>query len=190
MGGKGAPKMAEEVTKTKVRLDNERRCLPSYTYSALFILGLIMRQKIYAHIPHWTAWICIRMTEPSSSTYTTPFPMRSLMITWTPSHNNAWAFRACKNRLNFTSKMFYFLGFLFPFPFERDFNIFCVFLSTMSSPLFFFNSASFLASLSPASVPFTGSPFEMVACFPFSSRSPIISYNCYNWIVSIFKFEF
>ena len=62
----------------------------------------------------------------------------------------------------FILNMFYFLGFLFPFPFDRDFNIFCVFLSTMSSPLVFFDSASFLA-LSPASFPFIDcSSFETV----------------------------
>ena len=87
--------------------------------------------------------------------------------------------------------MFYFLGFLFPFPFDRDFNIFCVFLSTMSSPLVFFDSASFLA-LSPASFPFIDcSSFEMVgwgtsfSFFPFSPPSPIVSYNCFQWIICL-----
>ena len=85
--------------------------------------------------------------------------------------------------------MLYFLGFLFPFPFDRDFNIFCVFLSTMSSPLVFFDSASFLA-LSPASFPFIDcSSFETVgwgtsfSFFPFSPPSPIVSYNCFQWII-------
>ena len=72
----------------------------------------------------------------------------------------------------------YFLGFLFPFPFDRDFSIFCVFLSTTSSPLFFpFLASPSFIDFSDVSFPFVDSPFTTVVWIPFFSLTSSFAFS-------------